>query len=425
MSILELPQQTIRVDVSFYNEEEKEKLSHYPSGEMMQKIVSEGIEIPTAEFLTYYLFYLKKTGALNFNSYTSLGRYLDRAIMELDGLIKFNGHSISTVPGVDHQVKGISEHIGESVGLAVANRIHELTEADWGVIPEKGGRGAPPNFDYQIASDGRAFIQLENKGSSVSDNRELSDAIYGQKLKIIKKKEKLNELSRQGMDEFPGSLRYGTISAVDPRRDGNVKCWLVDPPPDIIEENPRRFKLLRRMNFLLEWISIVSPRSQLASALATRIADMKVLPDPFRLNGIPLRNSNNKPFEFAPMGRYFNHTTFLSTKSRVTDGPAGGVVVQLSESALFLIGIREEFASMAANQNFEEIENYKTHTGSINKTVDCVFGQGRFNSLRLPESLKNRVRKSGGYFSFRLNGLLHYSQSGLVFGVLPLSEENF
>jgi len=177
------------------------------------------------------------------------------------------------------------------------------------------------------------------------------------------------------------------------------------------------------MRFLLDWIAFTSRRSQLASALATRIADLEALRDPFELNNVPLRRGNGEPFEFVPFPGYGSHSLFLANKSRVSDSPAGGVVLQLSDRALFLAGIREELLVVASEQSFERMNSYQSEAGTAEKVVECVFSQGRFRSLNLPPSISDQAAKVGGYMSFRLKGTIHYSQSGLVFGVLPLPNE--
>ena len=42
------------------------------------------------------------------------------------------------------------------------------------------------------------------------------------------------------------------------------------------------------MGFLRDIISFVAPRSQLAAALSTRLADLMAVSDPFQLDGVPL-----------------------------------------------------------------------------------------------------------------------------------------
>lgn len=314
------------------------------------------------------------------------------------------------------QLTEVSEHVGEAIGLAVMNRIHGLTEADWGPIPEQRGRGAAQSFDFQLASDGESFVQVETKGSSVDDNRSLVKAVKAQKRNIDKKKRNLAALAKIGNDLHPASLRYGTITVVDARKDGNIRCWLTDPPPSQVDDTPQRFKLLNRVRHLRDWITFISSRSPLAAALATRVAALEAMTDPFELDGVPLRQGNDEPFNFATR----RHSTFLASKSRVTDGPAGGVVVQLSDRELLFLGIREQILILASEQQFDGIIRYKAEVGSLTKTIECRFSTRRFQSLRLPPAFRQSTTQTGGDFHFRLRGTLHYSAEGLVFGILPL-----
>ena len=329
MKFSNLPQPTIQVDVAFYDEIEKQKLLKYPTATVMEQLVSQGVDISTADFLTYYLFHKKRLGILRYGDYFSIGREINQALVALDGSIDFTGHSICTAEGVKHQLNEISEHIGEAVGLSVVSSIHGLTSADWDLILPRQGRGAPPTFDYQIASDGKQLIQAENKGSSVQDNTEHSPAVRTHKVGITEKKDKLCELFKKGLDPYPSNLRYGTITAVDSRRDGRVKCWLLDPDPERLDVDPRRFKLLSRMRFLLAWISLISPRSQLTSAFATRLRDLETIQNPFELNRVPLLRGNSEPFEFLPANITEQYTTFMANKSHIIDGSAGGLAVQI------------------------------------------------------------------------------------------------
>ncbi len=420
MKLAALRQDTIEVDIAFYDEEEKRKLLAHPSGKAMEQIVMQPLHLPIAEFLTYYLFHRKRIGIPSYRDYATIGRKIDVALSALDECLEFNGLSVSTPPGAVQQLNEISEHVGEAVGLGVANRIHDLIEADWDPIEEERGRNASPTFDFQIASDGHEFIQIENKGSSVDDNRNISQTIRQQKAKIAEKKQKLHALAKPDKDPFPNTFRYGTIAAVDPRRDGRVKCWLVDPPTDHVQQNPRSFKLLQRMRFLRDWISVLSSRSPLAASLATRVADMERLRDPFELNSSALLHGSGKPFDLSPYNPLDIHSRFFATKAKILDGPAGGAIVQLSDKALFLLGIRQDLVFLAAEQNFENVLTFKFPAGTANKTVTCVISQGRFNLMTLPPSLN--IEKRAGYVAFPLRGQIHYSLAGLVFGILPLPQ---
>jgi hypothetical protein len=417
MNITALAKSFIQVDVRFYDAEEQAKLLRYPTADVMQEIVENSVSVPKAEFLTYYLFHRIKLGTAGYKDYRSIASKIHIWLASIEESIDFSDDSVRTPADAERQLTEVSEHVGEAIGLAVMNRIHNLTEADWLPIPEKGGRGASPTFDFQIASDGESFVQVETKGSSVADNRILSAAVKAQKRKIDAKKAKLTIRAKAGEDPYPASIRYGTITAVDRRVAGNVRCWLTDPPSEKIDDDPKRFKLINRMRHLRNWISFISPRSALAAALSTRFADMEAMTNPFELDGVPLRRGNNEPFAFDT----FDYA-FPASKSRVVNGPAGGVVIQLSDECLFFLGIREDLLALATRQDFGRISYYKAEVGSVQKTVECTFSARRFSGLSLPDRLIESATQTGGYYRFLLNGSLHYSPEGLVFGTLPISE---
>jgi hypothetical protein len=424
MNALALALDTIQVEVSFYDDVEKAKLLAFPTASEMLALVSQPLEILKAEFLTYYLFHHIKLGKPGYRDYQSVARKVHLWLSAIGECIEYDEGSVRTPQGATQQLTEVSEHVGEAIGLAVMNRIHGLTEADWLLIPEQKGRNAKPSFDFQIASDGTQFVQVETKGSSVADNRDITDAVKAQKRRIDDKKANLAELAKKGEDPNPASLRYGTIAVVDGRRDGMIRCLLTDPPPDEIDDNPERLRLLTRMRFLRDLISFLSPRSAFASALATRVVSLEALKAPFELNGVPLLRGTGEEFEIEPYGiGNWRHSTFMASKSRVTDGPAGGVVIQLSARELFFLGIRENLLVLAAKQGFEELNRYEAEVVSIKKTVDCTFSAGRFRDLSLPPSIAESAQKLGGYTHFLLSGILHYSTEGMVFGVLPLPEK--
>src|SRR5581483_6017547 len=311
MTIAALAQATILVDVQFYDAMEKMKLLRYHTAPVLEALVAKPAEIPKAEFLSYYLFHRIKLGQPGYQDYRSVGEKLHLWLSAIGECIDCQGDTLRRPEGAVRQLTEVSEHVGEAIGLAVMNRVHNLTEADWLPIPESRGRGAPPSFDFQIASDGESFVQVETKGSSVEDNRQLSSVVAAQKRKIDEKKAKLIALAKQGKDPHPSSLRYGTITVVDGRKAGNVRCLLTDPPPDQVDEDPRRFRLLNRVRHLRDWISFISPRSSVAAALATRVADMEVMENPFELNGEPLRRGNGRLFGFESFNFITRrHSTF-------------------------------------------------------------------------------------------------------------------
>jgi hypothetical protein len=378
---------------------------------VIQQVVAQPLKVPISEFLTYYLFYRKRYGVAGYESYAAIRHRVGTATAELDDFIDYNGHSICRAAGVIGQPNYVSEHIGEAIGLSVVNRIHNLHEADWMPIPEQRGYSAAPVLDFGLASDGIGSVQVENKGSATDDNRR-REAIRTHKWNIEQKKLKLAERGTRRADPHPASVRYGAITVIDARREGNVRCWLTDPTPEEVDEAPRSSKLRQRMRFLGAWIAFVSPRAPFASALGTRIATVEQVQDPFELSGVALRRGDGKPFKFRPLRRGGIHSTYLANRSRITDGPADGVVMQLLNGGLFLAGFREELVTLAADQDFERIIAYRYEAATIKKSVECVFSRSRFRSLSLPRSV--RLRESGGYVSFLTSGQIHYSPGGLA-----------
>ncbi len=229
MNSRKFPQKSIGVDIAYYNNGEKQLLLQYPSSEKIIDIVENGVSIPIEEFLTYIFFHRKNPDIPNYRSYKDIEKRICQAFSYLDGYILFDGVSISGPPiNPNDSIKSITEHIGEAVGLAIMNRLHGLIEADWIKISSKGGIGASPSFDYQIASTGDQFIQIEAKGSFVINNKLKPSAVSNHKTNIKEKKSKLAELAEENKDPNSSNLRYGIITVIDPNSNRKLKSWLVD-----------------------------------------------------------------------------------------------------------------------------------------------------------------------------------------------------
>ena len=107
-------------------------------------------------------------------------------------------------------------------------------------------------------------------------------------------------------------------------------------------------------------------------------------------------------------------------KSKVTDGPAGGIVFPLSKNKLFFLGIQEQLLVLSAKQNFSEIIKFKVPSGSKIKKIECVVNKCRFDKFRLPASINETAIAKNNYVHFNLRGQIHYSPEGIIFGILPL-----
>ncbi|WP_232385633.1 hypothetical protein [Methanoregula boonei] len=413
-------QETIQVAVNYYSNDDREKLGKFPSSHRIEEIVSRKIiQIPREEFLTYYLLFNKGSGVPEYRNYRAVCQYTADALSDMRHKILFNGKSLSAAPHLTDPHSSLPEHLGEAAGLSVISRIHGLIDADWCPIKKMKGADAQKTFDFQIASTGTDIIQVETKGSIVEINFEKSDPIYAHKSNIKEKKQTLDELSKNNKDLNRANIRYGTISAVDQRKDGIIHCWLTDPEPEIILTDPKLLRLFIRLRFLLGWISFFSPRSHFSIALSTRINCLEKIKNPFELDKIPLRKVNGEEFSYHPYLYEEREFDFFKNKSHVTDGPAGGIVLKISENELMFFGMQEDLISIANYQNFEEILNFDFPSDIIDKKVECVLPIKTFKELDLKLSDLDYVGKNREFVKFFLKGSLIYNSSGLVFG--PLS----
>src|SRR5262245_18561139 len=131
-------QESIRVEVDFFDQKERDKLLRYPSAKQMASGVRNGLHIPMPEFLTHLIWHRQRLGSQEYRDRAALTRKLDIAKSLVDGCVEFSGASIRMPSDTTTQLTEVSEHVGEAIGLSVVDRIHELNEADWKVLPQYG-----------------------------------------------------------------------------------------------------------------------------------------------------------------------------------------------------------------------------------------------------------------------------------------------
>ncbi len=419
MSLLDEPANRFHLDVGFFDDQERKSLLRYPTANRILEIVKSGVSVNTAQFLTYYMFHKRRPGKEGFRDYSQLGSKIGHAAADLDGWVAPSDGSLGTVSDVEAQDRAITERIGEAASLCVASEIHDIHDADWDRLPEHRGRSGFATFDFQydevFASDGSNVIQVEAKGTSVEDTRILTPSMRTHKSNIDAKKRKIRQREAEDNYTYPADLRYGIICAIG--HHGPLRCLLTDPPGEN-GADPRRFRLLARLQFMFNWISFLSGRSQLAASFATRLHALMELQDPFALAGIPLLRGNGRVYEIAPpmFGRV---PSMFAHLCRVRDGQAIGTLVRAANEQCFFLGVQRHIFEMAVTQDFEKVLLYKDPGGSIYKTLECVIPRGRAKSMNL-EYLDRGNDERSGYISFNASGTLHYSQGGVVFGkVIP------
>jgi hypothetical protein len=244
----------------------------------------------------------------------------------------------------------------------------------------------------------------------------MSPNVQAQKRKIDQKKERIAEATKEGRYQHPADLRYGVVTALGYQ--GRLRCWLTDPPGEPATD-PVRHRLLARLRFIFDWISFLTPRSQLASSLATRIRAIEVLRDPFELAGQPLYRGNGEPFRLVEDVPRFDRESFFAKFTRVVDGPAVGTIVGHVNQTTFFLGVQRKLFTMAASQDFNEILSYGGIAGSVTKRLRCVVSRSRALQMGLEPPNDARDRKLP-YLTFPASGTLYYTRGLAVFGAISI-----
>lgn len=388
---------SIAIDLKTYNSAHRAMLEQLAVWPRIEQLLQGPITVPTEQFLVYSLFRNRDTSTLAELRQAVQSRH-DLFSLLLSPTPNSFVAKQELIPG-EHRPE--SQDIGEALGLCLMDKLFKTNEADWKRIPE----GAGKTMDY-LASDQIRHIELEAKGSFVDDVAKKSSAISKHKASIEAKK---------AIPGISGGIRIGTIAAVDRNPMGRPKVWLLDPPINAQEREPRATRLIHRIEFILQILKLINPSSSLVAALGTRVTDLQLLSDPFVLNKAPLgllqadgrRNSE---------GRH----RFFATRSVVADQPAGGVVTAVGETHLFFAGVLESIVELAECQDFDEIMNNVERTGVFEQEVIAFISYGRFHREGLnPNSESVSALRRNGYFEIRLVGNLAYSAGGMVFGWLP------
>ncbi len=416
---------SLRVELDFYDAEQKKLLLQYPTSNRLNELMGTTVEIPASVFAANFLFHESQAGLPSSASSTGFEEDLLRTAFALAKFVSFENSGIHSTVESASLPTHISEYVGEAIGLFVVNQLHDMTLADWSKIKQIKGMSNVKIFDFagSLGADGKYFVELEAKGTCVETNSKKEGNVYNQKCEIVSKKI-VNRTTQKLLPSSRGEvLRYGTITAIARQPGSVLKCWLVDPPGDEIDGEARVMKLLNRMRFMSRWITFILPRSLFATALAVRVADMEKVSSPFELSESLLNVGTLEPqyeqLEFEFLGSESQHRkSLLKNKSRVSDGTGGGKLLPLGDHHLLFIGISEELMFLAASQDFERVLNYRARPHTVNKSIDCVMTQKQASGLRLLDSVAPAELKK---VRFSLPGQIHYTSEGLIFSFLALA----
>lgn len=400
------------VDVDFYDADERESLLQSAHGSAFDGIPVR-LNLSTVEVCAYYNLGKLHPVSSGRSYRLQLSGMWRHAIVKMSGQINFENDSMQLV-NVGGTDGGVIEHLGEAVGLCVADKIHGLHQADWRRIPHTADHKIL-DFEYR-ASDGSTLITIETKGAGATNNGQKPSNVSGHKADIKKKKSApANAAARAG-------ICYGTIAVLSDAPDSVARCWLVDPPVTSVDD-PFRFKLLARLEFIAEWMGILSPRSALGAALRTRIAALRKVEPVGALSRVALCKADGEEFAKTVFsGGGSKRNPFFAAQSLVSGHAIGGAVSVISLKQMLFLGIREELVAYAAGQDFEVINRYGFGPEVVGATLECCIPQARFNKEFSPRFQIPGAIKSGGYWRFPMEGKFYQTRSGLVFGILPIPD---
>ncbi len=431
----------IKVSLEYYDEAEKEKLLNYPDSEKISALVKNGVvDIPIVDFYLNYQSYYKNSGAETQESLLtsiSKGVVFDRYQLEKffefdDGEIYLRDNILSAPPS------NMAEKIGEAIGLSVMNYLFGMTQFDWAKIPENN---KAKSLDYSgnvlTASTERYYVQVENKGSIVLDdklgmessrfdnvsvdlNKDVtkgkqvkSAPIYSHKSSVIAKKE---EQAR------PSSICFGTISEVGKRSNGGAKCWLLDPPAEEFLFSPKKARLIHRYLNVVEWICSLHSRSSFAAVLRNRLSALMTLEDPYVLDSLPLKKGNGKLFN-----SFFSDLTegpvSIEGKSAIK---AEGVIgeCQVINEEIYFIGVASDWYNVMVEQSFSKIISFKSPVSDFSGICKVVLKDKDFESLGFEVVRLGKIPGVKTKKYAELVGEFGQSSSGIVYGHIQLESRN-
>jgi hypothetical protein len=418
------------IKVSFYDDEHRRKLENTPKYKVIEGLVRNGFNCSDADLWTYSLFTEQKPFP-GFENFEELKIQLRERWKTIERYFYLTDYTVrAKFPGAKYQK--LTEELGVGAALALVSHIHGLTQADWDIIDvgrskdldfslnprrqriidtlikpdirENSTTQNEVNSDLKIASDGERFIEVEAKGSYVDVDGKKT--ISGMKADIEEKKEtQRNQHNNQ-------NLLYGVITTYSENRDVTAHSRVLDPPATYnSEDNPRKVRLLSRLNFYADQLNLFS-RANYLIALVNRIRDIGVVDNYQSLDSQPLLNRNGEKFALP------NSYTQSRTVIDIREGLGIGEVFPISSSEYFFFGFDIAIPLKLIDQNFSEILEYRCDLPAV---IDLeISAKLRIQDLQIfgidystSESSRDRDRAV-----MQLSGTLYVNSAGIILGML-------
>ena len=396
-SLNDIIKSKIKVNIEFFNDEHEKLLCNkrrYPSDvvDRMKKLVSDGFMVDGYDFIEYYLFHNKRSGIEKNDFIEMIPSASNMLRMHFD--IKDNQLFKMRNIALD---KGITEHIGESVGMLVISHCFNILRADWNFIPESN---KVKTLDCSLAVSNNGLIELEAKGTSA-----IAINLSSPSSSITKKK--------KGKKSAKGNYYYGTITTMDT---SNLTCYLLDPPGSDVKLDYVRLRLLNRLSYYYEVFRVIAPTSELIDILMERIELLREKNQDIKSLG-RLKPKNRSQFNYSTGSQ---PTFFFQSYYNDKDGVKfGGRFFYLEKGRSLFIGVENTLLSKIVDQSVDDILTVSDELSyfEVNSLVDRNALQTTTRDHQVLEIKDKRFTNSE---RLRMRGRV-YLKNGLALGILSYS----
>ena len=393
----------LKFDINYYDAKHESLLAKHKHKDRINKLISGGLTVEEEEFLIYAMF-TQQSSNEGFTSYSDLKAKMPS---RRDEILDFLDTSEGTVrlKSLNGQ-KHITERAGVAAALLIINEIFGLHEADWERIRETSRQRT---MDFQIACNGTDFVSVEAKGRifpgvHLTRRKELQEDIAKKKNAHPKSSSLINSL-------------FGVITGIPYQKSASAECFLLDPIPESIYEDPSKYQLLARLQYYTRLITIISP-GQIARALQNRIQVLRRASDYGEFDGLLLVDLYGNPIIPPP-----ENVSPIWDKT-VNKETMVGHVFPLSSKEFIYFAVDMNLFKLMINQDFNAIRSFVSFIGNdfvddisldavlyINDLIQYGIEYDKFQIIKGT----NKVRTT-------LHGNVHASNSGLILGFFALPE---
>lgn len=384
----------LHFDVRCYDEHHGQALRSIEFFRPLDNLVQKGLDVGRDEYMTYMLFREQRPYTPGWHTYADLRARLPSRYQQIIDNYDLSGGTVRSVfAGSGSLDVSMVEGAGVAAGLVLANALFGLHAADWEKIPITNHRA----LDFQLASDGSRYVQVECKGSVVQDGT-ISPSISKHKSDIESKKQSVRATATR-------DVLLGVISAFPTVGNMDAILRLVDPEAVAIDMPPKKFKLLSRLTYYGRLSRSVSD-SRFVAALRNRIRAITVLDEWDRLSGVALQKNSGDPYHLDAAA--LAASTFIDSVGAV------GRLYVVGGKMLF-DGVKLQCLNLVAGQRFPDICGYRAEPETEAATFDGFLPREAAQELELTDDAWQPVRGTQS-IRVRVRALAHVQASGRVFG---------